>query len=331
MKKFIYFVLFTLTATAQAQVETILLDSKIFEQQQTIQISLPTSYGHFPKRVYPVMYVLHGQWDMAITTATLGVMEGETPEFIVIGINGKGQQLAPVENDKNISGQLFRRYLSTELVPYITKHYRVAEYGILVGHSNAGRFALEQLLIGNPVFNDYFVFSPSLDDGYLMGLAKKPIINKGHLFLSIANEGEHMQAPFTDITQHLKKQAGLSFSFKKYSEYSHQSSKIIALVNALQTRFSNWQPSYEVKIAGFDSLIQFYKKRTDEFGFDVYPDKDDLIRLVAYFAIEDNAEEVKKLSEFLDLNYPESAASLREIKVYLNEEGYKKAAKLLVL
>ena len=60
-----------------------------------------------------------------------------------------------------------------------------------------------------------------------MGLAKKPIINKGHLFLSIANEGEHMQAPFTDITQHLKK---LMFTIKKNVRNAGLSFTVVVVV-----------------------------------------------------------------------------------------------------
>jgi len=331
MKKHIYLFIFLLTLllplTTHAKIQSLFLESTIYNKKQAFDISLPESYLSSPNRYYPVIYVLHGQWDMPIVTSILDVMSGEVPEFIVIGIHGKGKQLQAVTEKNKEKGSTFRAFLQDELIPYVDKHYRIASYNILVGHSNSGRFAMEQFLTKNKLFKDYFVFSPSLEDGYLTELADNSSDLKGDLFISVADEGEHMETPFNEVVSTLNLQKGLTVSPKKYGNYSHQSSKIVALVDALQLRFSNWQPSYNTKIAGFEKLMEHYASLKQEYGFEVLPNKDDIVRLIAYFAIKNNIIEIKKFSQLLTERYSDGDKSLKEIKAYLVLEGYDKAAK----
>lgn len=334
MKKHIYLcigLLCLLSTMAHAQIQTLFIDSATYNKKQLFNISLPESYASSPNRHYPVIYVLHGQWDMSLVTATLETMSGEIPEFIVVGIHGKGQQLHPITNKNKIVGNSFRTFIHSELLPHVNKHYRIASYSILIGHSNAGRFAMEQMLTKNQHYQDYFAFSPSLDDGYLTAKAKKTSDLNGNLFISVANEGEHMDMPFDEIISTFKSHNALTVNARKYPNYSHQSSKIIALVNALQLRFSNWQPSYNTKIAGYDKLMAHYTNLTQQFGFKVIPDRDDIIKLIAYFAIEDKPKDIEKFSQFLISMYVNGDESLRELKHYLSQEGYPKAAESILL
>lgn len=329
MKKLLALCFLFTVYVANASTDTLLVDSNAFKEKQTITVKLPHSYKHLKSRSYPVIFVLHGQWDTKIVTATVNVMENEIPEFIVIGIHAKGDKLQPVNNNINIAGKQFRRYLNHELLPFINKNYRTADHTILVGHSNAGRFALEQLLNNNAHFNDYFVFSPSLEDGYLTSLASNASNLKGKLFLSVANEGEHMQVPFEQISTTLKQQKALSVKTKEYPQYSHQSSKIIGLVDAFKFRFSHFRPTRDTQLAGFDSLMSHYKKLEQEFGFKPFPNKDDLVRLIAYFATQNNAQEIAKLSGYLKANYNDAKTSLTEIKEYLSNNNFQSAAELI--
>lgn len=334
MKKHLYLcigLLCLLSTMAHAQIQTLSIESAIYDKKQIFDISLPESYTTSPTRSYPIIYVLHGQWDMSLVTATLETMSGEIPEFIVVGIHGKGQQLHPITERNKKVGIMFRTFIHNELIPHVNKHYRIANYNILVGHSNSGRFAMEQMLTKNKHYKDYFVFSPSLDDGYLTAKAKDSNDLNGNLFISVANEGEHMGVPFDDILSIFKDHNGLTVNARKYPNYSHQSSKIIALVNALQLRFSNWQPSYNTKKSGYDNLMTHYNNLSQEFGFKVIPDRDDIIKLVAYFAIENKPKEIKKFSRYLIKMYANGDESLNELKHYLSQEGYAKAAETIQL
>ncbi|WP_100913646.1 alpha/beta hydrolase [Pseudoalteromonas spongiae] len=329
MKTALYCFLLLLSISTFAEVNSESFTSKALNTQVTFKVSVPTSYGTRLNQSYPVIYVLHGQWDFTLVQSISDTLKNEIPEFIIVQVIGKGEQLQP--NDANITenARLFRQHFTSELIPYIKNNYRTANYSILIGHSNAGRFAMEQFLTKSPLFNDYFIFSPSLDDGYIVSLAQSVTELKAHLFLSIANEGEHMQQPFNSLITMLVKHPSLSLTNEKYAQYSHQSSKVIALVNAFQTRFSHWQANYETKIAGLAPLLAHYSALQKEFGFQVLPSKDDLIRLLAYFAINNNGQEVTKIHDYLIAHYSTAAESITEIEQYLEKEGYQSAAKLI--
>jgi len=331
MKKLICLMYFCFMSEAYAVTNIMKIESSVYNKEKLIQIELPESYASSGERRYPVMYVLHSQWDLSLVTAIAETMSAEIPEFIVVGVEGEGSELHPVNGKKKESGHEFRRFVENELMVHLKRKFRVAHYNVLVGHSNAGRFALEQFLSNSKLYEDYFVFSPSLEDGYLVDLAKKSKGINGYAFLSIANEGEHMQQPFEQLTTILKNKPELTFESRKYLDYSHQSSKTVALVNALQSRFKNWVPSDQVKISGFDKLMKHYQALEMEFGFKAYPDMNSLIRIVGYSAINGKEKEVGKFSQFMLNHYPSASDSLLKLRDYLSAEGFNEAAKLIVL
>lgn len=331
MKTTLYYLLLLLSVSTFAEVNNESFTSKALNTQVTFKVSVPASYSTRLNQYYPVIYVLHGQWDFALVKSISDTLKSEIPEFIIVQVIGKGAQLQPNNADINEKAQLFRQHFTHELVPHIKNNFRTADYSILIGHSNAGRFAMEQLLTKSPLFNDYFIFSPSLDDGYIVSLAQSVKEIEAQLFLSIANEGEHMQKPFNVLVNILQDHPTLSLSSEKYPQYSHQSSKVIALLNAFQTRFSHWQASYETKIAGLGSLLTHYSALEKELGFQVLPNKDDLIRLLAYFAVNDNGQEVGKIYDYVITHYSNAAESIIEIEQYLEKEGYQSAAKRIKL
>ncbi|NOU52874.1 hypothetical protein HG263_20425 [Pseudoalteromonas sp. JBTF-M23] len=331
MKKIFSVLVYLIAFNASAQFSAVKVNSKVYSDTQTVQVKLPSSYTSNNTRNYPILYVLHGQWDSAYIDATLDAMASNVPEFIVVAIPSKGAQLHPItSNSSNPPASLFRQYLSQELIPYVHKHYRSAKYSVLVGHSNAGKFALEQFLKGNTQFTDYFAFSPSMDDGYLVELAAKGKALSGSLFMSVADEGEHMQAPFEKLATHFTQQKHLNFSAKQYPGYGHQDSKLIAFVDALKFRYNKWQPSYEEKVAGFDSYFNHYKHLEKTYGFQVLPQKDDVLRLIAYFAVHEKPSEVKLFTDYLQKHFDDAEQSIVELREYLLAEGYDGAVKLLI-
>ena len=321
----LYFASFVVTANTVTET----IQSSSYQSELNYRVSLPDNYNAKSKRAYPVIYVLHGQWDFSLVASITDTLAGEIPQFIVVEVIGKGQQLFPVTPSNERKAKKFRQYFTQELIADVKSKYATANYNILIGHSNAGRFALEQLLTGSQFFNDYFVLSPSLEDGYLTKLAEKTKKQNNYLYLTLANEGEHMQTPFETLIELLKPK--LAFDHQQYKHYSHQSSKIVALVDAFKTRFADWQASYETKVAGIESLLAHHQQLSDTYGFDTKPNKDDLVKLIAYFATQENIEQVSKIRHYLINNYKDGAIALAEIKEYLNNNGYEKAAKHITL
>ncbi|MFY8329045.1 alpha/beta hydrolase [Pseudoalteromonas sp. ZZD1] len=305
--------------------EEIKLQSNSLGEKRNLLIKLPKKY-HDEGNSYPVLYVLHGQWDMLSTLSTIDLLEDQIPNFIVVGIESRGKELSP-ENGKTTP---FANFLAKEVVSFVNDKYRVAPYTILSGHSNSGRFVLDYWLSNNPAFSKYFAFSPSLDDNYILDMVSKSKIQalkkKAPLTITIANEGEHMQEPFTELTQKLSSLSEGSFEFQKFPEQSHRTTKHSSMQYALQSTFTGWEPTYEVKTSGLDGLKKHYTDLSEKFGFKVSVPNETLQRLTAHYAISENTtEELNKHIAFTINQSSDGIDSLFEISDYLSSNGYKDA------
>ena len=72
--------------------ETKTIDSKAFSSQREYYVHLPESYAEEHDRKYPILYVLHGQWDLLSTVAVVDAISNAIPELIIIGVNSKGPE-----------------------------------------------------------------------------------------------------------------------------------------------------------------------------------------------------------------------------------------------
>ncbi|ALS98246.1 alpha/beta hydrolase [Lacimicrobium alkaliphilum] len=303
------------------------LESKSLGEERELLIRLPDGYAP-EKATYPVLYLLHGQWDMLPALSTLDLLADEIPDFIVVGIQSKGPELKPVKGEFTP----FTRFLTQELVPYIKQHYATAPFSILSGHSNSGRFVMDRWLANDPQFSQFYAFSPSLDDGYIvervMETSPESLPNRAPLVITIASEGEHMQAPFDKLAQTLEQQPELDFSFQKFPEQSHRTTKHPSMQFALQTTFKGWEPSYETKVGGLDGLTSHYSNLSKQFGFRVDVPTETLQKLTAYYAISEDKDAVDSLNQIISFTLKQSETgsdALFEIADYLSANGYEEA------
>lgn len=312
--------------------EQVKLQSNSLGEERNLLIKLPKQY-HKNDNSYPVLYVLHGQWDMLSTLSTLDLLEDQIPKFIVVGVEGMGEELSP-DNGKVTS---FADFLSKEVVSYIDKNYRAAPYSILSGHSNSGRFVLDYWLNNKSPFSQYFAFSPSLDDGYIIDSLSKyqseSLKNNAPLVVTIANEGDHMQKPFLELTKKLNNAFEDSFEFQKFPEQTHRTTKHPSMQFALQSTFAGWEPTYEVKISGLESLKIHYSKLSSKFGFNVNIPNETLQKLTAHYAISKDENATVQLNKYIAFTIEQSSEgleSLFEISNYLSNNGYKKAGESII-
>lgn len=303
------------------------LKSKFLDEERNLLIKLPVHYGE-EKATYPVLYVLHAQWDMLSVLSTLDLLENEIPDFIVVGVESKGMELRPS------AGEItpFSKYLSQEVVPYIKQHYKVAPLSILSGHSNSGRFVLDYWLNDISVFSQYYAFSPSLEDGYIVEraskVAAKSLQKKAPLVITIANEGEHMQAPFDKLSQQLGALPDTFFIFTKFPDQSHRTTKHSSMQFALQSTFRGWNPTHEVKVGGLDGLRNHYSKLEEKFGFKVDISNETLQKLIFHYAISDGEEAVRQLDQHIAFTIKQSdedPSVLFEVVDYLLNNDYQEA------
>ena len=138
------------------------ISSKTLSAERSFYIKLPSSYASNTTKDYPVLFVLHGQWDMLAAVATLDLLADEIPEFVTVGVDVRGRELRPGESGEHKAATPFFQFLHRELVPHIRANYRTAPYEILSGHSNSGRFVMNAWMENGDFFSSYYSFSPSI-------------------------------------------------------------------------------------------------------------------------------------------------------------------------
>jgi predicted alpha/beta superfamily hydrolase len=321
--------------------ETKTIDSKVFSAQREYYVHLPESYKNEQDRKYPILYVLHGQWDLLSTVAVVDAISNAIPELLIIGVNSKGPELRPpvnADDSVNIKGQQFRSFFVNELLPHINKNYRVAEFSILSGHSNSGRFVLNSFLDDPGLFNAYFAFSPSLDDGVFNKRVMKNVLsftdNHSMLFMTLANEGEHMQVPYQELVSLFDNPQPTSTKFihREFPERSHASTTIVSMLFSLETLFDGWQPPGAVQREGLTGLQTHYSGLTEKYGFNVQIPMHFILRITYFYSASDEEEENRKaeaLVKFALERDPASIDDFVELVEALNNQGQEKGARRL--
>lgn len=150
--------------------------SKYVNDQFSIKIALPQNY-HQTDKNYSVLYLLDSNIFYGLITDTVRLLQfgNEIPELIVVGIGYPNEEdhmilrnrdYLPTYNkasEKSGNANLFLDFLSRELIPFITKEYRVNETdSTLVGDSYSGLFALYTLFNNHKLFKRYIIGSPSI-------------------------------------------------------------------------------------------------------------------------------------------------------------------------
>ena len=182
-------------------------ESKIFHNTRMIRVLVPANYlsPHNAHRSYPVLYMqdgqnlfdeatsAHGEWHMDETVEHL-VGGFKIPPMFVVGIDNAGDERAAeylpypdahnkdFSAEKSVHGNDYARFLVTEVMPFIEKHYRVSRGALntgLGGSSYGADIALYTALKYPGVFGHVLLESPLLwigDDQLLKDAQKAKLL-----------------------------------------------------------------------------------------------------------------------------------------------------------
>ena len=152
------------------------LTSSINGETYQIYVKLPRDYGTSGKR-YPVLYVTDAETNFGGTGYIVQRLMKDhlVPDMIVVGVaygssydafyQLRARDLTPVPVDgwRNSGGaEAFRKFMLTDLFPFVGEHYRVTDDRAYYGHSFGGLFGFHVLLTAPEMFDRYLLLSPSL-------------------------------------------------------------------------------------------------------------------------------------------------------------------------
>lgn len=258
--------------------------STLLKENVQLTIGLPESYHHTDAFRYPVVYVLDGNTHFGHIRNNLNFLStyAIVPEFIVVAVNSNDRLLnfTPTEKEdlKGRSGGAaqYLKFLSEELIPYVTKHYRAANYKVATGHSLSGLFTTYAMLHQEPVFNAHFAISPSLwwDNEWIVKQSQAFLKNHpdihSYYFINLASEPNEMRQAYDRQIAVLNKWAPkeLGWSTNLLMNETHDSTPLISNLQAFKNLFQGWNAVPEIAIMPLADLHQHYRKLTPQYGYD---------------------------------------------------------------
>ncbi len=320
-------------------------DSKVLKEQRDIFVYLPGGYAVGSDR-YPVMYVLDGG---DYYEAFAGVMKYLSlfemiPEMIVVAV-AHGDRMkeftytAADEETGNwpTSGgaEIFRAFLSDELIPYVDDSFRTHPFRILVGHSLAGLFAVETLSRSPKLFQATIALSPSLYWNQFEWLKNaENFLGKHdslkHFLFITGEQKDEEETSYLDKFKHLaasKAPKDFVYAYRCYPEENHASVALPGLFSNLKQLFEGWQFPGEAWETGPAKVKEHYQSLSDRFGFPV-PVTEEFLNGHALHGLQrHNApDEAIRLFEFCLSLYPDSAGAYAGLGEAYEQKGMKEKA-----
>lgn len=252
------------------------LHSAVTEIDYTLYVSLPRHYADTDK-AYPVIFVLDADYAFALAHNIIEhlVDRRNLPEMMVVGIAYAGaSQVLPVYRHNRTrdytptptldggygpefqkfsgGGEQFRRFIVTELIPFIAAQYRVKPDDLtLVGHSYGGLFATYLLLTNPEAFQRYIIVSPSYwyDHRVIFTFEAQAATVRQRLparvFLAVGSQENPIMAQ--DLEQFAavltsRQYQGLQMSSRIFPDENHNSVFPAALTRGLRVVFEGETP-----------------------------------------------------------------------------------------
>ncbi|WP_288424583.1 alpha/beta hydrolase-fold protein [uncultured Spirosoma sp.] len=238
--------------------------SKAVKDSLYVQTQLPLEYGDSSTKRYPVVVVLDGNFHFSMLAASIRQYEkaGLLPPLIVIGVGYKSlatmdslrvrDYLYPAalpsdELKTTGGGELFRQFLSRELLPSIDSTYRTTTQNrTLLGHSFGGYFALYTLLSQanrkTRDFQNFVAASPSVwyHNFYLNQLPTQlNTVNRAdsvRLFVTVGGQ-ENAQwdvKPVQNLTTAIRQTGNVGLAGGVYNQLGHMDTGQLSFVKGLQ-------------------------------------------------------------------------------------------------
>lgn len=241
--------------------EQIEIESKILNEERTLNIYLPHGYIQDSLKTYPVIYLLDGSIDEDFIHIAGIVQFGSfswinmLPESIVVGISNvdrKKDFTFPTQNNEDklefpTTGESakFIQFIEKELQPLINSEYKTDSVNTLIGQSLGGLLATEILFKSPELFDNYIIVSPSLwwDDESLLKFTPTNYSSEKSVYIAVGKEGELMERIARELYEKLNqlnnKHTSLYFEF--LNEQDHADALHLAAYRAFERIFRDFE------------------------------------------------------------------------------------------
>ncbi|QTH73354.1 alpha/beta hydrolase-fold protein [Pseudoalteromonas xiamenensis] len=306
---FLFFTLMaSLTVTANEPLnfgEKASIESNVLGETRPLWIYTPDKLED--NKRYNVVYLLDaGEHYFTVAGVLKSLIDNEQiPNLMLVGVEttNRPRDYFPSLNgeattipqqfiaDKHIetNADNFVQFLKMELFPYIEKKYKTYPNKTLIGHSNAGTFALHAFYNYPDLFNNYLIVSPNAwwtpeqINQNLSNVAKQPRNNES-LYITIASEGGHFYSGVMNLAAQLEavQPKGVNWQIKQYPTRTHMSAILPAVTEGMEALFKdmyfNVTPEL-AKYSGVNAVLDYYKELSKKMGYTIAVPMDTFVEL----------------------------------------------------
>ena len=307
------------------------IKSSFLNERRAIEIQLPRSYEADVMKKYPLILVMDGDYMFNLVSGSVDYLSfwGDIPENLVVGISQRDSRfddssnLDPIDYTPISSTANFYDFLVNELIPFITKNYRVSNFRILVGHERTANFINFFLLKENPAIRGVVSISPRFTkniDKYITEKLKGTQSKIIYTLSSSKKDFETIYGNVQDLSETLDSIENKNFMFKSliFENENHYILPSVSVPNSIRNIYSLYSDidkvEYDSIISKLDSSPIEYLQNKYELIKDFY-EIDKTISINDFLAMEDYIESFEMyelyddLSEIANEEYPETIVS----------------------
>ncbi|WP_224484132.1 alpha/beta hydrolase [Robertkochia aurantiaca] len=335
--------LFCIPAASQKTTTTI--HSFKLDDQRKIHIYTPEDYDQ--EKEYPLLVVLDGDVLFDLVTANVKYYTGldEMPGSIVVGIEQKGTRYEDTfYSDENgmpdKTGNQFFEFIGMELIPYMEKNYKLANFKGIIGHGSTANYLNYFLFKKSPLFDAYISLSPSLAPnmeqnipGRMTGIEKM----RFYYLATSANDDKENNRRINILHNNLNqiKNENLYYYFGNFETGNHYSVASYAIPQAMDQIFKIYKPisieEYKEQVLTYDGpphqyLLDKYTTIENLFGFKKPVTLNDFMAIYAAVKKKEDYESLNELSEIAKEEYPNTMLGFYLEAEYLEQMGEPKKA-----
>jgi len=282
MKKIILFLLMTLSFSGFGQKLKDSILSKKLDTYRYLTVSLPPSYDRETKKVYPLLFLLDGDYlfDPFQGAISYGNYWDDLPEVIIVGLaqNRDNERDSDCTFDDSTGlpegkGESFFEFIGGELLPFLQNKYRISPFKIIAGHDVTAGYMNLFLYKDNPLFNAYISLSPELATEMEVRVAERLGTFKQNMFYyqsSADGDIKKMRAKIATLDENIKaaNNTSLNYKYDDFKGASHYSLVLYSIPSALYQFFAAYQPistsEFQEKIVKLESGYVDYLKNKYE-------------------------------------------------------------------
>lgn len=256
--------------------------SKKLDTYRYLTVSLPPSYDRETKKVYPLLFLLDGDYlfDPFQGAISYGNYWDDLPEVIIVGLaqNRDNERDSDCTFDDSSGlpegkGESFFEFIGGELMPFLQNKYRISPFKIIAGHDVTAGYMNLFLYKDNPLFNAYISLSPELATEMEVRVAERLGTFKQNMFYyqsSADGDIKKMRAKITTLDENIKaaNNTSLNYKYDDFKGASHYSLVLYSIPSALYQFFAAYQPistsEFQEKIVKLESGYVDYLKNKYE-------------------------------------------------------------------